>query len=301
MSSASCSSPWGCSSCSSSCGRSGGPTSSPTGPRRPQSRRSHASSRRRPQVRSRVLPQRVLPQRSPTCRRVRSPSCGSHASAPTTRARSSRARAPSELAEGLGHYDGHGRSRGGRQLRHRRSPHHLWQATRRDRHPARRRPDRRRDRGTAGPSMPCPATRSSARGRARSSRRSRASPAPSPPRRCITFTSCHPRFSAKQRLIVHADLVEGRPRAEGAPPRRLHEGRILMYAVLWRALPGPAVVKALLSLVLLVGRGRRLLRVALPDRRGVVALLRDHCPCDNGASASRPLRCTSQPRTTVDL
>ena len=26
-----------------------------------------------------------------------------------------------------------------------------------------------------------------------------------------------------------------------------------MYAVLWRALPGPAVVKALLSLVLLVG------------------------------------------------
>lgn len=33
----------------------------------------------------------------------------------------------------------------------------------------------------------------------------------------LTFTSCHPRFSAKQRYIVHADLVEQRSRAQGPP------------------------------------------------------------------------------------
>ena len=42
-------------------------------------------------------------------------------------------------------------------------------------------------------------------------------PGAKPTKAVLTFTSCHPRFSAKQRWIVHADLVEERPRAEGAP------------------------------------------------------------------------------------
>lgn len=38
-----------------------------------------------------------------------------------------------------------------------------------------------------------------------------------PTKRLLTFTACHPRFSAKQRWIVHAELVETRTRAQGAP------------------------------------------------------------------------------------
>lgn len=39
-----------------------------------------------------------------------------------------------------------------------------------------------------------------------------------PTKAVMTLTACHPKFSAKERYIVHADLVETRPRAEGAPP-----------------------------------------------------------------------------------
>jgi sortase A len=42
-------------------------------------------------------------------------------------------------------------------------------------------------------------------------------PGAKPTKAVLTFTSCHPKFSAKQRWIVHADLVEKRPRAEGPP------------------------------------------------------------------------------------
>jgi len=38
-----------------------------------------------------------------------------------------------------------------------------------------------------------------------------------PTKRLLTFTACHPRFSAKQRWIVHAELIETRTRAQGAP------------------------------------------------------------------------------------
>ncbi len=38
-----------------------------------------------------------------------------------------------------------------------------------------------------------------------------------PTKRMLTFTSCHPKFSAKQRWVVHAELVETRTRAQGAP------------------------------------------------------------------------------------
>lgn len=38
-----------------------------------------------------------------------------------------------------------------------------------------------------------------------------------PTKRLLTFTSCHPKFSAKQRWVVHAELVETRARSQGAP------------------------------------------------------------------------------------
>lgn len=38
-----------------------------------------------------------------------------------------------------------------------------------------------------------------------------------PTKAVLTLTACHPRFSARQRYIVHADLVETRTRAQGAP------------------------------------------------------------------------------------
>jgi len=42
-------------------------------------------------------------------------------------------------------------------------------------------------------------------------------PGAKPTKAVLTFTSCHPKFSAKQRWIVHADLVEKATRAQGAP------------------------------------------------------------------------------------
>lgn len=42
-------------------------------------------------------------------------------------------------------------------------------------------------------------------------------PGAAPTKAVLTLTSCHPRFSATQRFIVHADLVEQRPRAQGPP------------------------------------------------------------------------------------
>ena len=35
----------------------------------------------------------------------------------------------------------------------------------------------------------------------------------------LTLTSCHPKFSATQRFVVHANLVESVPRAEWDPSR----------------------------------------------------------------------------------
>jgi sortase A len=34
----------------------------------------------------------------------------------------------------------------------------------------------------------------------------------------LTFTTCNPRYSAAQRLVVHAELVESRPKSQGPPP-----------------------------------------------------------------------------------
>ena len=35
----------------------------------------------------------------------------------------------------------------------------------------------------------------------------------------LTLTSCHPKFAATQRFVVHANLVESVPRAEWDPSR----------------------------------------------------------------------------------
>lgn len=42
-------------------------------------------------------------------------------------------------------------------------------------------------------------------------------PGETPTERVLTLTACHPKFSAKQRWITHADLVETRSRAQGPP------------------------------------------------------------------------------------
>jgi sortase A len=39
-----------------------------------------------------------------------------------------------------------------------------------------------------------------------------------PTQRLLTLTTCHPRYSARQRLIVFAEMVETRPKTDGAPP-----------------------------------------------------------------------------------
>jgi sortase A len=42
-------------------------------------------------------------------------------------------------------------------------------------------------------------------------------PGEAPTARLLTLTTCHPLFSARERLIVHAVLVRAQPRAEGRP------------------------------------------------------------------------------------
>lgn len=42
-------------------------------------------------------------------------------------------------------------------------------------------------------------------------------PAAQPVQRLITLTACHPRFSARQRYVVHGELESWQPRASGAP------------------------------------------------------------------------------------
>lgn len=39
-----------------------------------------------------------------------------------------------------------------------------------------------------------------------------------PERRLLTLTSCHPMYSAKERIIIHAVQTDVRPRSEGPPP-----------------------------------------------------------------------------------
>jgi sortase A len=39
-----------------------------------------------------------------------------------------------------------------------------------------------------------------------------------PTQSLLTLTTCHPRYSARQRLIVFSEMVEARPKTDGAPP-----------------------------------------------------------------------------------
>jgi sortase A len=39
-----------------------------------------------------------------------------------------------------------------------------------------------------------------------------------PTQRLLTFTTCHPKYSASQRLILFAQLASARPKADGPPP-----------------------------------------------------------------------------------
>jgi len=48
--------------------------------------------------------------------------------------------------------------------------------------------------------------------------------APEQQRALITLTTCHPKFSARQRLIVHGALVAQYPKAAGPPPAELRTG-----------------------------------------------------------------------------
>jgi sortase A len=39
-----------------------------------------------------------------------------------------------------------------------------------------------------------------------------------PTERVLTFTSCNPRYSAAQRIVVHALLTASQPKSAGPPP-----------------------------------------------------------------------------------
>ncbi len=68
--------------------------------------------------------------------------------------------------------------------------------------------------------------------------------------RYITLTACSPLYSLAERIVAYGGVFEGfQPRALGAPG--LAEGGGLMYAALWRILPGPWWVRLLILLVLL--------------------------------------------------
>jgi sortase A len=43
-------------------------------------------------------------------------------------------------------------------------------------------------------------------------------PDATPTQRVLTFTSCNPRYSAAQRIVVHALLASSQPRSAGLPP-----------------------------------------------------------------------------------
>ena len=70
----------------------------------------------------------------------------------------------------------------------------------------------------------------------------------------MTMTTCHPKFTAKQRMIVHAVLTTKLAKAKAGtttyastmPPSisALHRGRCLMYTWIWRHLPGALATQA---------------------------------------------------------
>ena len=78
------------------------------------------------------------------------------------------------------------------------------------------------------------------------STRCRASRSATPTQRLLTLTTCNPRWASTQRLIVFGHLDRQQPpQPTGRPPRWLaHRERTLMYAWIWRHLPGPLAAAA---------------------------------------------------------
>ena len=77
-------------------------------------------------------------------------------------------------------------------------------------------------------------------------------PGAKPTEAWLTLTACHPKYSAAQRYVVFAKLVTdlpASPRACPPAPSTVPEGGLTMlYAALWRALPGPLAVGSCWSL-----------------------------------------------------
>jgi sortase A len=48
-------------------------------------------------------------------------------------------------------------------------------------------------------------------------------PNKTPTERVLTFTSCNPRYSASQRIVVHGLLTGSQPKSAGLPPALLSE------------------------------------------------------------------------------
>ena len=63
--------------------------------------------------------------------------------------------------------------------------------------------------------------------------------------RLITLTTCHPQFSDAERMIIHGVLVQQLRQGAGLPAARTHRDLTgdLMYAWIWRHLPGPTAAR----------------------------------------------------------
>ena len=210
------------------------------------------------------------------------PRLGQHWTVPVVEGR--RAAGPRARRRSL---PGHGPARPGRQLRRGRAPGHQRRAVRQPGPGARRvtssspRPD------AAG--SPTSSTGPDRRRRRRpgSSTRCRASRAPTPTERLITLTTCNPRWASTQRLIVFGHLEESRAKTDGRRRRaRPGERGGLMYAWIWRHLPGPWPLRSLLAAGAGGGRGAAAVHDRVPLGGALPALPRR----DGGPVTDLPAR-----------
>ncbi len=98
-----------------------------------------------------------------------------------------------------------------------------------------------------------------------------------PTERMLTLTTCHPMFSARERYVVHAVLdgvAAALGRGAGVADRGTDRRCRLMYSALWRVLPGPRWVRALVLLALALAVVAVVLRVGVPGGGAVRALQR---------------------------
>ena len=116
-----------------------------------------------------------------------------------------------DLKKGPGHYPGDAPSRPARQLGDRRSPHHLRPAVLRRRQTRDRRRDHRHD---AGRTLRVPGDRPADRVAERlpGDRHHRSDLA------TLTLTSCHPKYTARERIIVFSELDVAASSGDGRRP-----------------------------------------------------------------------------------